>query len=64
MAVGCEAAGIEADGSPAETLGSAIQLPFVPGFAASAARSNSVGISKTATAAVAMILTLNLIFAS
>jgi hypothetical protein len=64
MAVGCESAAVEAAGSAVETLGSEIQLPSVLGFTASTAQSDSVGISKTATAAVAIIFTLKLISAS
>jgi hypothetical protein len=65
MAIGCESAVTGAAGSDAEeTLESKDISLVVPGFAASAARSKSVGISKTATAAVANILKLNLIVVS
>jgi hypothetical protein len=66
MAAAIEAAGIGADGSMAseETMGSTALLSFAPDFAASAAQSKGVGISRTATAAVANILGLNLIVVS
>jgi hypothetical protein len=65
MAAAIEAAGIGADGMASEeTTESTVLSAFALGFAASAAQSKGVGISKTATAAVANILGLNLIVVS